>query len=165
METVTDAGCEKGVEKFARSYNGKHITNLSRDQKTEEKITKKGRKDDAMVYGERWDYVRLQSWILLRRLSRLCQRDKDMCMTFHGVRTRRASRTRRRGRHKPILRIGTGCLSRKISLEDHHVENLATFQVALENLTWVSGDLCWRGRYGTSSVISSKGVYKMSMAK
>ena len=49
-------------------------------------------------------------------------------------------------------------------LDDQRVFKLASFPAPLEDLCWIAPDLWWRATYDLTSIISSRSVYKMSMA-
>ena len=57
---VTKAEKERDISFFAWSPDGNSIGFLSPDEKTAEKKAKEEKKDDAMVYGEEWEYNRLR---------------------------------------------------------------------------------------------------------
>nr|OQO21267.1 hypothetical protein B0A51_10256 [Rachicladosporium sp. CCFEE 5018] len=57
---VTDVKGEKPISKPKFSHDGKKIAFLSADEKTPEKKKRDEEKDDAIVWGEEWDYARLR---------------------------------------------------------------------------------------------------------
>jgi hypothetical protein len=65
-----------GVSALSWSPNGRFIALLSPDEKSPEKKMKEDERDDAIVYGEHWDYNRLRCiHISTREIFTLITRD------------------------------------------------------------------------------------------
>jgi dipeptidyl aminopeptidase/acylaminoacyl peptidase len=162
---LTDTACERGVQKFAWSGDGKFIAFLSVDEKTPEQKARKERKDDARVYGQEWDFVRLR--VVEVATGRITKLPVGDCQVFDFAWSPDSKSIAYATNKTPEAEsaVRYGITISVIGLEGHRVVKLAAFPGLLEDLSWVLGDLWWRAGYEPSSWISAKSVYKMSVAE
>lgn len=162
--SLTSTKCEKGVAKFAWSGDGRYIAYLSGDEKTVEKKAKDERGDDAMVYGENWEYGRLRIVkIATKRVTPLASEHCHVCDFAWSPDSKSIAYVTQR-MPKGLSAYNNGTSVEVIGLEDRRVLKLSDFPTALEDVCWIAQDLWWRATYDLTSSVSSKSVYRLSIA-
>jgi dipeptidyl aminopeptidase/acylaminoacyl peptidase len=158
---LTSTDHEKSVSKFAWSGNGRYITYLSADERTEEKKTKDERKDDPIVYGEDWEYARLRTVeVATKKVTALVSENCHVYEFAWGPDSKSvAYATSKTPESTSADANGTSIEVAK--LDDRSVVKLSNFPASVEDLCWISSGLWWRGRYDLTSVLSSKAVYNL----
>lgn len=161
---LTSRDYEQGVAKFAWSGDGKYIAYLSADEKTAEGKAKDEKKDDAMVYGENWEYARLRVVeVTTKTVTTLVSKDYHVYDFAWSPDSRSLVYATQRTPEEESANID-GTSIEVIRLNDQGLSELAHFPSSLEDLIWIGPDLWWRAKYTPSSIHSSKSVYKMSFA-
>ena len=161
---LTPTDNEKGVSNFAWSGDGKYIAYLSTDEKTTERKAKDEQKDDAMVYGEEWEYARLRVVeVTTKTITTLVA---DACHVYNLAWSpdskSLAYATQRTPEGQSANINGTSI--KAVRLDDQHATKLQHFPGLLEDLLWLGTNLWWRAMYTPSNILSAKSVYKMSLS-
>lgn len=161
---LTSTDCEKGVAKFAWSGDGKYIAFLSPDEKSAEMKARDERKDDAMVYGAEWGFARLRVVdVATKQVTTLVSDDCHVYDFGWGSDPKQLAYVTTKTPEGESAYI-SGSSIRIIGLEDQDVTKLADFPAPLQDLCWVAGDLWWRANYDLTNTLSSRSVYKLSVA-
>ena len=163
---LTDTTCERGVEKFAWSGDGKFLAFLSVDEKAPDQRAKEQTKDDARVYGQEWEFSRLR--VVEITTGRVTKLPVGECHVFDFAwgphSTSIAYATKKTPEAESAVRYGITISV--IGLEGYQVVELAAFPGVLEDLSWVSGNLWWRACYEPSiTYFSARSVYRMPVAE
>ncbi len=161
---LTSTDCEKVVAKFAWSGDGRYIAYLSADEKTAKRKAKDKRKDDAEVYGENWEYARLRTVEIATKT--VTTRVSENCHVYDFVWSPDSKSIAYVTRRTPEVASANinGTSIDVVGLDSQRVFKLANFPAPLEDLCWIAQDLWWRATYDLTNIISSRSVYKMSMA-
>ena len=161
---LTSTDCKQGVAKFGWSANGEFIAYLSVDEKTAEKIEKEKKKDDAMVYGGDWEFASLRIVeVATRKMITLVSEDRHVYDFAWSPDSTSLAYTTQATPEATSANIN-GTSIGMIRVLDHHVSELSHFPGPLEDLCWSGDYLWWRAMFEPSSLLSSKSVYRMSIA-
>lgn len=161
---LTSTDCEKSVAKFVWSGDGRYIAYLSVDESMPKRKPKDERKDDPMVYGENWEYARLRTVEVATKT--VTTRVSENCHVYDFVwspDSKSMAYVTQRTPEGTSANIN-GTSIEVVALDDDRVSKLANFPAPLEDLCWIEQDLWWRATYDLTNILSSKSVYKMSMA-
>lgn len=161
---LTSTDCEKGIAKFAWSREGKYIAYLNSDERTTEMKAKDWKKDDAMVYGEAWEYARLRTVKVTTKkmTTRVSGNFHVYDFAWSPDSTSIAYATQSTPESTSANTDGTWI--EFIKLETQRVLKLAHFPAPVEDLCWIKPDVWWRATYDLTSVLSSRSVYRLDMA-
>jgi Tol biopolymer transport system component len=161
---LSPKGCEKAVSKFSWSGDGKHIAYLSSDEKTAGRVARDEEKDDAMVYGQNWEFARLRIVeVATTKITTLATEDSHVYdFAWSPDSTSIAYVTQKTPEPDSPNLDGTSI--QIVDINSHQISKLAKFPAHLHDICWNSEELWWRGKYNLTTTVSSLSVYKMDIA-
>lgn len=138
------------------------IVLLSADEISNERRTKEEKGDDAMVYGEHWDFNRMHYiYVSTRDVSVLVSKNAHVNELTWSEDSNRIAYTLQK--LPDLCSISQGVKFEQISLSTHTVSFICNFPGWLGSLTWRGKELFFIAGVQESKTNSSKIVYKLSL--
>jgi dipeptidyl aminopeptidase/acylaminoacyl peptidase len=154
---------KKGISAFSWSPNGHFIAFLSPDEKSPEKKVKEDARDDAIVYGEHWEYNRLRYiHIATREISTLITRDAHVAEITWSQDSHEIAFTLHAFPEFNSM-VRDGVKFGRVSLSTGEIDLICRYPGMTDGLVWRGNDLFFAGGVQESKTTTSKMVYKLSL--